>query len=140
MHQARCAATGRTRVRPVHHEFKKVWLNLTAPSRSWTAFMDHATGRLSIDEESARMSFQSPDGESYVFDHIRDVTFGRAGSDSVNIWVSFRWGDGDDKRAYCTDGRLLGWRPMFSSSNRRIFEAIVSISEDRQDKAPRPDS
>jgi hypothetical protein len=113
---------------PSIDEFPRVWLELVPPRRAWTAFFDHARGGLTIDRATETASFRGRNGEVYDFGDLTDVTIGLAGGDAINQWVSFRWGGRGDRHAYVMDGGWLGWRGHVTASNRRMFEALKSLS------------
>jgi hypothetical protein len=95
---------------------------------SWFAYRERMTGKLVLAEGQAEFRHK---GTSTELLRIRRVSIGKRGSDITNRWVEVQYGDPTSPTTvYLNDGGWLGWRPLLTSSNRRIAEALQALASD----------
>jgi hypothetical protein len=112
-------------------QIDRVWSTSTPPRRSLVAWRQWGTGVLQVEGSppTARiMVFKGSDvGEVVDIDPVTEVTMGKRGNDLVNTWIEVRFGEpGRSRTLYLNDGAWLGWRPMLTSSNIRMADALAA--------------
>jgi hypothetical protein len=97
---------------------------------SLRAHLDRSTGELLVGNREAEFRHK---GTVTRFAGIRRVSVGRRGTDIQNKWIQVDYGDpAAPSTVYLNDGGWLGWRPLLTSSNKRIAEALGALASDGQ--------
>jgi hypothetical protein len=104
-----------------------VWVQREQPRRSFRAG-DRVTGQLCVDTRARTALFRVPDDQHVELTNVRRVQMWTSRSDFVNTWVEVQCDvNGTRMVVYLNDGGWLGWRPILTSANTRLADALASL-------------
>jgi hypothetical protein len=101
--------------------FEKVWYRPTIARPGFVVMSD--TGNFIVDNDI--LEFQGKkDKIKIMFSEIRSISFGRIGSDFINIWITIEYGEEKAPLyAVISAGKALGW----AGGTSRIFSTIEYV-------------
>ena len=105
----------------------KTWVQKEPPRRSFRAG-DRVTGQLCVDRSARIATFRVPDGQHVELANVRRVEMWTSRSEYVNTWIQVDCDvNGARMLVYLNDGGWLGWRPILTSANTRLADALASL-------------
>jgi hypothetical protein len=103
-------------------EFAELWFDRSPPRAAYDARSQTEYGSLLITDDA--ISFRSSSNPT-ILEPLRDVAYGRFGSDFFNRWIRVTFGsESNPVVCYIKDGGWRGWRPILTRSNRPILDAL----------------
>jgi hypothetical protein len=107
-------------------EYESVWLQEEPPRAARDARRNTLRGNLRI--ENGHALFRSGD-RVIPLEPIHSVMRGRKGTDFVNRWIEVQYGElTSPSVAFLNDGGWRGWRPLLTTSNRRMGAELSKLA------------